>query len=289
MNKKHLIRARCVVAASLALLLFAGTAAGKVLYVPQKYQLKSQWCWNASSQAILAYYGRNISQASIGKYGTKGYNIANYIYGTGYLDGVYCRGCDKILSYYLGIKSKAYASSLSQATVWNEITYNRPVLIRWGWNNGGGHILVLKGLGGTTATLMDPWYGPTVNSFNWVRSGGGHSWTHSVRLTSSPLWRGAANIGNGWRYLSWFGYFKPLTNGWIWHRQLGYVHCQGTYDGFWMYVKDRGESWYTSRAKYPTFYRKRDGKWYWYRRQFTASSTAKHWCYRKPYGPWRGF
>ena len=46
--------ARGVRAAFVSVLLFAGVAAGQVLNVPQKYQEQDQWCWAATTQAILA-------------------------------------------------------------------------------------------------------------------------------------------------------------------------------------------------------------------------------------------
>lgn len=52
---------------------------------------------------------------------------------------------------------------------------------------GDGHILVLNGLVSGTAYLMDPWYGPTINSYDWVVQGGGHTWTHSLKLITNPV------------------------------------------------------------------------------------------------------
>ena len=31
---------------------------------------------------------------------------------------------------------------------------------------------------------MDPWYGPTINTYSWVCSNSVHVWTHSLKLTS---------------------------------------------------------------------------------------------------------
>ena len=45
-------------ALGLSLLLGAGGISAKVLSVPQYYQEKDQWCWNASSQMVLKYYGK---------------------------------------------------------------------------------------------------------------------------------------------------------------------------------------------------------------------------------------
>jgi uncharacterized repeat protein (TIGR03803 family) len=168
------------------------------LNVPQDYQEQDQWCWAASSQAVLTYYGTNLTQTQIAQYGTDGADIPNYLYGSS--SNPTMRGVDLILNYFRGIISTPYASSLSQTFVRTEICTNaRPVVIRWGWDSGGGHILVVRGLEvDGTVYLMDPWYGPTINSYSWVVSGGGHTWTHSLPLNCSPTFIGlSGNLAFG--------------------------------------------------------------------------------------------
>jgi hypothetical protein len=271
--------ARACKAFFLVVLFFAWTAAGQVLNVPQKYQEKDQWCWAASTQAILAYYGRNYTQTTIAQYGTGGINTWSYCSGSGTEGGIYRRGCDLILNYFGGIQSQSYSSSLSQSTCQNEIAGGRPVFINWYYSAGGGHFVVLKGLNGSTATLMDPWNGPTVNTFNWVVLGGDHSWNYSLRLTTSPLWVGAVDLGSGWKWLNWFGYFSPMSNGWIWHKQFGFICCTGSDANLWMYIKDQAEWWWTTSAIYPNMYRARDNAWLFYQRNFDAAVADWRWFY----------
>ena len=278
--------ARGVRAAFVSVLLFAGVAAGQVLNVPQKYQEQDQWCWAATTQAILAYYGRTYSQTTIAQYGTGGANVWNYCYGSGTEGGVYRRGCNLILSNFGGIQSQTYASSLNQTTCQNEIAGGRPVFINWTWSTGGGHFVVLKGLSGSTATVMDPWNGPTVNTFSWVLSGGGHAWGYSLRLTTSPVWSGAVDLGGGWKWLGWFGYFAPMSGGWIWHKQFGFVYCTGSDAGLWMWINDQGEWWWTSSTIYPNMYRARDNTWLFYQRNFGAGVADWRYFYNYSTGRW---
>ena len=35
-------------------------------------------------------------------------------------------------------------------------------------------------------TLMDPWDGPTLNTYDWVVRGSEHTWTHTLALDTPP-------------------------------------------------------------------------------------------------------
>ena len=174
--------------AALALMLFAfATAIGQaqILRVPQKNQERDQWCWAGCSQAILDYYGATETQTEIAQYGTGGANVWNYCYGEGTdADGIYRRGIDLILDHFGHIQCTTHNASISFTTSQAEISAGRPVLVNWQWDTGGGHFVVLRGLDGATASLMDPWNGPTINTFAWTERGGGHTWEYSLRVTT---------------------------------------------------------------------------------------------------------
>lgn len=185
------------------------SAFGGVLSVPQKYQEKDQWCWDACSQANLAFYGVTKSQTTIAQYGTAGANVANYLYGG---DSSH-NGVDMILAYFGGIATTPFASAFSLSTLTGEINASRPPIIRWGWDGGGGHVVVVYGTDSSTVYLMDPWYGPTVNTYNWVYRGSGHTWTHSLAMKSSPApkpnpnaYYAYANAYNG-EYYTLYAYY----------------------------------------------------------------------------------
>jgi hypothetical protein len=174
----------CVVAWLLFGLIYAHTAWAAVLNVPQKYQEHTNWCWSACSQAILEYYGTMKTQTTIAQYGTDGANIWNWLYGS--TINPTRNGINLILNHFASLATTPYASYLSQVGVGSEIKARRPFVIRWGWDSDGGHFVVGKGIDGDYLYLMDPWYGPTINTYSWVRQGSNHTWTHSLTLNTSP-------------------------------------------------------------------------------------------------------
>jgi len=181
------LKKRCLLAGCLALaLLWTNAAFATVLNVPQRYQEQSQWCWAGCSQAILEYYGTSKTQTQIAAYGTQGVNTWNYLWDSRPLDDPPRYGIDLILLHFAGLASSHNYSALSQSGVLNEINARRPFVIRWGWDNGGGHFIVGKGIDGDYVYLMDPWYGPTINTYSWVVHGSTHTWTHTLTLNSAP-------------------------------------------------------------------------------------------------------
>ncbi len=156
---------------------------GAVLNVPQRNQERDQWCWCASSQMILLYYGKSYTQTAIANWAVGGLNVPNFIYGS----DATRKGVDLILRQFGSLSSSGLAYAMPLATLTSEMNAGRPAAIRWGWDNGGGHILVAHGTSGSTVYLRDPWpaNGPTVNTYAWVVRGGGHTWTHSLKLNSS--------------------------------------------------------------------------------------------------------
>lgn len=186
--KRHYSLLQSMATAAAVVLTAAGTCLGAVLNVPQYNQEQDQWCWNASSQMVLAYAGYSYSQSTIAQWAVGGQNIPNYLYGSTEANK---HGCDEILAHYGSIQSSGSAAVMSLSTLGNEIANGRPVIIRWGWDSGGGHILVLQGTDGSSVYVNDPWpaNGQHVSSYDWVcRASDGHTWTHTLQLSggSSP-------------------------------------------------------------------------------------------------------
>lgn len=182
--KIHYCLARFLASAALVPLVLASTCLGAVLNVPQYNQEKDQWCWNASSQMVLAFKGHSYSQTAIAQWAVGGQNIANYLYGS---TDPNMHGCDEILSHFGSISSSGSASAMSLSNMNTEMANSRPVLIRWGWDSGGGHILVARGTDGNSVYLNDPWpdNGQSINSYSWVCQGGGHTWTHTLQISDA--------------------------------------------------------------------------------------------------------
>ena len=155
----------------------AGYAAAQVLDVPQKYQKYNQWCWAACSEATLSYYGTSVSQETIAQEGTHGVNTWNWLWGI--TDNPYRKGIKELLAHW-NVSGGAISNKLSQSSLQSQIGNRRPVIVRWGWDSGGGHFVICRGLQSDTAYIMDPWSGPTINTYNWLCRGSSHTWTHSL-------------------------------------------------------------------------------------------------------------
>ncbi len=170
----------------LALLSFlaARAAWATVLNVPQRYQEQDQWCWAGTSQAVLEYYHLFKTQTEIAQYGTEGQNTWNWLWGSS--TNPTRNGIDLILDHFAHLATTKFASYISQQDTQAQIYLRRPFFIRWGWDSGGGHFVVTKGIDGNMVYLMDPWYGPTLNTYSWVVSGSSHTWTHTLTLNSTP-------------------------------------------------------------------------------------------------------
>ncbi len=155
-----------------------------VLSVEQVYQNQTQWCWAGTSKAVLDYYGFNYTQEQIALYGTNGTNDWNWLYGES--SGPTRRGINLILMHFGSLATTSYTRALTLSESTAKINEVKPFFIRWGWSSGGGHFVVGHGFSGSTLYLMDPWYGPTINTYSWVVSGSSHTWTHSLTLVNPP-------------------------------------------------------------------------------------------------------
>ena len=158
---------------------FISSVSAKVLDVPEKIQEKNQWCWAGCSQAILEYYNVITSQTAIAEFGTEGQNIWNYLYGTG--SSPTRRGINLILDNW-GVANSYGYYILSKNDIQNQIDGNQPFVVRWGWDTGGGHFIVGRGIDVNNVYTMDPWTGNgySIDDYDWIVKGGGHTWTHSL-------------------------------------------------------------------------------------------------------------
>jgi len=162
------------------------------LAVPEIFQEHSNWCWDASSQAALFYYGQYPSQCEIADYAwnttrcctvsgdfyasLKGCNKANWLYGT---DG----STQGILANW-GVSSTAVEDYRTWSECVQDLDNGSPVVMRWGWSSGGGHMLVLYGYisSGSYLKYVDPWPGEgyTTSLYTYVVSSEDHDWTHTL-------------------------------------------------------------------------------------------------------------
>lgn len=193
--KKNLLKLILVLGAMLGIP--SAYAQYRALNVPLVTQEHSQWCWAGSSKALLSFYNQNPSQCQ----------IVNWAYGLNYACGntnfnwnsnanqpnsMYGSGgsVQNILAHW-GVPNTAYNYASSWNTVVNDINANRPFVIRYGWTNGGGHIMVGTGYevynGSNYIYIMNPWpgEGKTYRTYGSAVSDYDHQWTHTQRMNIS--------------------------------------------------------------------------------------------------------
>lgn len=184
MNIRHYLP-KFIAVAAVALLAATSSCFGYVLSVPYHAQEKNNWCWCASAQMVLEFYGHTYTQTEIAQWAVGGQDIANYLYGS---TDANMHGDDEILAHYGDIESTGLAYAISYSTLSGEMEHTRPVIIRWGWDSEGGHILVIRGADSEDEVyLNDPWYGQSINTYSWVCRGSSHTWTHTLQLNESHV------------------------------------------------------------------------------------------------------
>lgn len=82
----------------------------------------------------------------------------------------------------------------------------------------------------------------------------------------TTFWSDAVDLGNGWRWLEWLGYFNVTYAPWILHDELGWLYARGeSSDSVYFYSPTIG--WlYTNGSTYPSLFRFDADAWVWYQR-----------------------
>jgi hypothetical protein len=166
-----------------------------VLAVPMIYQEQDQWCWAASCEMILSFYGYPSRQCEMANWcfgqssccenvvwpdGTgDNCNRANYLFG-------YYRDMQDVLVHWGPIRGVGELNPLSWPRVQTESNVGRPFVIAFYWTTGGGHAMVGKGYSGDHVYYNDPWDGPGVALYSWLVESAEHVWDESYRLTAAP-------------------------------------------------------------------------------------------------------
>ncbi len=186
-----------ILGASMLLALPAAFAQSRVLSVQLNTQEHSQWCWSASSKAILNYYSKTPSQCQIVNWafglnyacGNTTFNWNSYANQPNSMYG--SNGSVQNILKAWGVANGAYSVASSWSSVVSDINANRPFVMRYGWSNGGGHILVGRGYqtynGVNYVYIMDPWPGEgmTYRTYASAVSASDHRWTHTQRMSIS--------------------------------------------------------------------------------------------------------
>jgi hypothetical protein len=206
MNIKTLLTAVFSSVLFVLLLVPAPVIADTQLSVPLVSQEHSNWCWAASDQATLSYYGitgigQPISQCDIAQRALNtGYSCcgnSTFSWSDECNSGVSISSSANVINYWAGtnIDSGLKASVvnyLSQSACVNEIACQQPFVMEFVWTSGGGHELVGYGYdqSGLYLDYMDPWpdHGYTKSLYAWVVNASDHYWNSTIKTTtlSSP-------------------------------------------------------------------------------------------------------
>ncbi len=117
-------------------------------------------------------------------------------------------------------------------------------------------------------------------------AGGAHGQGAVFSLAVSPasgLWQGATELGGGWMWLDWFGYFNLNNSPWINHLTLGWLYPYGTSTGsIWFWDPVMRSFWWTNQSIYPYLFRQSDGAWLFYE----EGASNPRWFYNFKTGLW---
>jgi hypothetical protein len=166
----------------------------KTLSVNSTTQEHDNWCWAASSKAVIGFYKTPPSQCSIVNWafginyacGNSTFNWSSNANKPDYLYGA-AGSVQDVLAHW-GIGSNPFDSASSWNTIVSDINANKPFVIRFGWTSGGGHIMVGTGYhvanGTPYVNYMNPWPGEGNSEANyyWMVQASDHNWTHSLRV-----------------------------------------------------------------------------------------------------------
>lgn len=178
-----------------------------ILDFPEVIQEQNQWCWAGVSVSIFDYFDNSVEQCEVAEYTRTvatwhdfgptdccanpggDCNYWNYNYGyDGSIEDILENMQERVQITNYGV-----SRALTVAEVEGDLGNDLPFVIRWAWDGGGGHFIVGFGVDDNLSDssnpylhYMDPWFGEGnhIALYFWVSSGGGHTWTHTNRLTS---------------------------------------------------------------------------------------------------------
>ena len=225
-----------------------GVEAGytQTLPVPVVEQQMQYWCWAATTEAILSYYGNYIPQCSIVDEAFQCRNRSSNCCS-------YLRYCDKpwqltgdncavnAILWSRGIATNLSPAALTEYQVSSEIAAGRPfyIAIKY-YGIETGHVVIGRGYYSGKLYIMDPADGYVTALYSWVLSNNDFYWDQTL-LTSgngspSPTnysyWGAFANniyCTNGSNFI----FSGTCDNGATWsHSYSYYGHPPSTFNGY---------------------------------------------------------
>ena len=88
-------------------------------------------------------------------------------------------------------------------------------------------------------------------------------------------WQNATDLGIGWKWLDWFGFFNTNNAPWIYHDLHGWLYPFQEPSGTVFWDADMNAFWWTNETTYPYVYRFSDGSWLFYE----IGSVNPRWFY----------
>jgi len=180
----------------------------KTLAVPTVSQLpQTNWCWAASSQAVLSYTGGAPGMCAIANWAREQNKWGNddcCTNGTGAI----CNqpnsmwggagSIKNILDNYGAKNTETFGRSLTLKESTDFVDDDSIVIVRWGWSDGRGHFVVLHGYNGSAMDIMDPWNGSSITQFSKVVNPTGGTWTHTLAVKPQKLTFVVDDTGSMW-------------------------------------------------------------------------------------------
>jgi hypothetical protein len=166
-------------------------------------QQQDEWCWDASSQTALDYYGVSTNQCDIANYAFGQTTCCNNVVwpdGTGpscdqgnYLGSIFSwrdlftgmKSAQAVLQHLGQVDTTYKPWAVDLPTLQDQIKQKRPWLMSWYWTAGGGHALLGYGVSGTLVSYMDPWpSSPRLNivDYSAVKQSSDHTWGNTVLM-----------------------------------------------------------------------------------------------------------
>jgi len=82
--------------------------------------------------------------------------------------------------------------------------------------------------------------------------------------TKTYWWTPLPETAEGWRTSDWLGSFRPFTNSWLYHAELGWMHAtQGETGDLWLWNQDFGWLW-TANGVFPHLFNHSSANWIYF-------------------------
>ncbi|MGC9453018.1 MAG: SUMF1/EgtB/PvdO family nonheme iron enzyme [Oceanipulchritudo sp.] len=170
-------------------------------------------------------------------------------------------------------------------------TGTQPFTYAWEYSDDGNNWYAVPGAGSTAVLQIDqPPLGISGRRYRVTVSNALGSRTSlqavlTIEPDSSALWRAATPGPDGWMSLDWFGWFKDMGGGFIYHLEHGWLVAHGgTTASFHLYDTAIDCWWWTSDTAYPFLYKYgANAGWYGYER---GCVPGQRWFYRYSDGQW---